>query len=321
MEDECLLDSPQRLSVVSSTDKPWRKRSSRDAPDAGRISVVSMTSQRTSMTEGRRSRSRNPSTQEKNENTLHFVYSDEVEKAMRSNFRCSAYPPISREGPMNYEPLVFIERLQDIHSDLVSFRRNRRFNLAREDSWKAKTTHGSYMNRKPSFDLLPHSIQGGPPSPGPKGKSRFSLKLNAAAEVFAKLREYQNRAAAQDEILISSRNKNKMEGACVNSSELPHNATSERSLRTRFAGDSLLPSLVADNNNVQNAREQDNARSPGLKLQRKTSVFLPPLIVTQEPSSGNLKDDVPDVVEQTHGYLQPWPLSSWPGARWSLHYN
>ena len=71
------------------------------------------------------------------ENTLRFVYSEAVERAIRTRFRSSAFPPISRIG-RGVESRCEIPKLPEMFEDWILVRKCRKNNVYGERSWKAK---------------------------------------------------------------------------------------------------------------------------------------------------------------------------------------
>ncbi len=102
--------------------------------------------------------------QREEDHTIKFVYSEAVERALRSEFKSSAFPPVSRTGraPENYE----IVNLPNIYQDLTTSRKLRRHNIARERSYWAKERH----RRK-------HPLEDNKDEPPMKSSQRLNLKL------------------------------------------------------------------------------------------------------------------------------------------------
>ena len=71
------------------------------------------------------------------ENTLKFVYSEAVERAIRTQYTSSAFPPISRMG-QGIESKCEILKLPEIFDDWISVRKYRKSNIFGERSWRAK---------------------------------------------------------------------------------------------------------------------------------------------------------------------------------------
>ena len=71
------------------------------------------------------------------ENTLRFVYSEAVETAIRTNFRSSAFRPISRIA-RGIESHCEILKLPEIFQDWISVRKYRKSNISCERSWRIK---------------------------------------------------------------------------------------------------------------------------------------------------------------------------------------
>ncbi len=122
-----------------------RKYSSRSeiAVDLSRVSITSVSSRPPTVMrkDGKLSHGK----EETYNNVVKFVYSEAVEKAIRHFHKSSAFPPYSASTMYLSDPKIEILKLSELYTDLVTFRRTRKHNIEREQSFKAKDR--LYCNR------------------------------------------------------------------------------------------------------------------------------------------------------------------------------
>ena len=85
------------------------------------------------------------------ENTLKFVYSEAVERAIRTQYTSSAFPPISRIG-RGIESKCEILKLPEIFDDWISVRKYRKSNISEERSWRTKEERRRSMIFEEGFE-------------------------------------------------------------------------------------------------------------------------------------------------------------------------